>query len=170
MVIQSSDVAVSDVAVIERETERQSEARSPFNASESMQQRLKMLGSIVCLMQYSPLHRQYSIADLEECFIPSLLHNQFRYYEINGAPIGFVNWAWLNEESEEKFQTGDYELALDEWVGGSSLWFPEFVAPFGHARKIVADLRTNVHKKGTPAKALRILPEGKLKGIAKYRL
>ena len=146
------------------------QTRSPAISANAMQQRLQMLGSIVYLMQNSPLHRQYSIADLEERFIPSLLHNQFRYYEINGAPIGFVNWAWLDEETEEKFQTGDYELALDEWVGGSSLWFPEFVAPFGHARKIVADLRTNVHKKGTPAKALRILPGGKLKGIAKYRL
>ena len=66
---------------------------------------------------------------------PSLLHNQFRYYEIDGTPIGFVNWAWLDEETEEKYKTGDYELALDEWVGGSSLWFPEFVAPYGHARR-----------------------------------
>ena len=172
---------LSDVAILDRSAAQDSvdspqtdpqflEQRSPLNPSDMMQQRLQMLGSIACLMQNSPLHRRYSIAQLEECFIPSLLHNQFRYYEIDGVPIGFVNWAWLDEETEEKFKTGKYVLSLDEWVGGSSLWFPEFVAPFGHARAIVADLRTNVHKKGTPAKALRISPEGKLKGIARYRL
>ncbi|MEM9944577.1 MAG: toxin-activating lysine-acyltransferase [Cyanobacteria bacterium P01_D01_bin.36] len=147
-----------------------SDTRELLKPSGRMQQRLQMLGSIVCLMQNSSLHRRYTIAELEERFIPSLLHNQFRYYEIDGTPIGFVNWAWLDEETEEKYKTGDYELALDEWVGGSSLWFPEFVAPYGHARKMVADLRANVHKKGTPAKALRISQEGELMGIAKYRL
>ena len=167
MLTQSSDVAILD------RNAAQNGADFPLpslNSSDTMRQRLQMLGSIVCLMQNSPLHRQYSIADLEERFIPSLLHNQFRYYEINGTPIGFVNWAWLDEETEEKYTTGEYELTLDEWVGGSSLWFPEFVAPYGHARKMVADLRTNVHKKGTPAKALRISQEGELMGIAKYRL
>lgn len=119
-------------------------------------------------MQNSPLHRRYTIADLEERFIPSLLRNQFRYYEINGRPIGFVNWAWLTEETEAKFKTGEYELAPNEWVGGDSLWFPEFVAPFGQARKMVADLRANVLPKGTPAKALRYSSEGKFKGIAQY--
>jgi len=159
MLTQSSDVAILD----------RNAAQDGADFSQ-MQQRLKMLGSLVCLMQNSELHRNYTIAELEERFIPSLLHNQFRYYEIDGIPIGFVNWAWLDEETEEKYKTGDYELALDEWVGGSSLWFPELVAPYGHARKMVADLRTNVHKKGTPAQALRISPEGELMGIASYRL
>ena len=191
MVTQSSDVAILDRSAAQtsadfsrvsqsssKSPERRSESepvqfgegRSPQKPSDIMSQRLQMLGSIVCLMQNSPLHRRYSIAQLEECFIPSLLHNQFRYYEIDGVPVGFVNWAWLNDETEKKYVTGKYELALDEWVGGDSLWFPEFVAPYGHARKMVADLRTNVHEKGTPAKALRVSPDGGLMGIAKYRL
>ena len=135
-----------------------------------MQQRLQMRGSIIHLMQNSEVLRQYTIAELEERFIPSLLHNQVRYYEIDSVPVGFVNWAWLGDETEQKYSTGDYELTLDEWTGGTSLWFPEFIAPFGHARKMVADLRTNVHKKGTPAKALRIFPEGELTGITQYLL
>lgn len=128
-----------------------------------------MLGSIMHLMMHSPLHRRYTIHDLAERFIPSLLHNQFRYYEINGAPIGFVNWAWLDDKTEKKFSTGHYELKLDDWRSGSNLWFPEFIAPFGHTRQMVNDLRTNVLPKGTPAKALRSFSDGKF-CVSHYRV
>lgn len=140
------------------------------NSSDIMQQRMQQLGAIMHLMMHSPLHRAYRLQDIEERFIPSLLHNQFRYYEINGTPIGFVNWAWLTDDLEAEYTTGQYELALDEWVGGSHLWFPEFIAPFGHARAIVRDLRSNIFEKGTPAKALRVSATGELTGISKYRL
>ena len=135
-----------------------------------MQQRMKLLGSILHLMMHSPLHRMYSVGALEDRIIPSLFHDQFRYYEINGTPVGFVNWAWLSDALESQYCTGQYELSLDEWVGGDHLWFPEFIAPFGHASAIVRDLRKNVFQKGTPAKALRISATGELKGVSKYCL
>ena len=140
------------------------------NPQAIMQQRMKLLGSILHLMMHSPLHRMYPVSALEDRIIPSLLHNQFRYYEINGTPIGFVNWAWLSDELESQYCTGHHELALDEWVGGSHLWFPEFMAPFGHASAMVRDLRKTIFQKGTPAKALRISATGELKGVSKYRL
>ncbi|MBW4604999.1 MAG: toxin-activating lysine-acyltransferase [Calothrix sp. FI2-JRJ7] len=132
----------------------------------SVQQRLNMIGSITHLMMSSPLHRKYNVADIAERFVPALIHNQFRYYEINGSPIGFVNWAWLSDEAEQKFMTGKYVLNLDEWLGGNNLWFPEFIAPFGHARLIVKDLRTNILPKGTLAKSLKIRPDGSLRSIS----
>jgi cytolysin-activating lysine-acyltransferase len=129
----------------------------------SAKQRLQMIGSITHLMLNSSLHQKYPISAIAERFVPSLIHNQFRYYEINGSPIGFVNWAWLTDEIEEKYKTAKYVLNLDEWRGGKNLWFPEFIAPFGHARFIVKDLRTNIFPKGTPAKAFRIRPGGTLR-------
>lgn len=134
----------------------------------SAQQRLQMIGAITHLMVSSSLHRRYSIADIAERFVPALIHNQFRYYEINGSPIGFVNWAWLSDEVEQKFMTGKYVLQLDEWLGGKNLWFPEFIAPFGHARLIVQDLRTNILPKGTPAKSFKIRPDGSLRSISQW--
>ncbi|MBE9031284.1 toxin-activating lysine-acyltransferase [filamentous cyanobacterium LEGE 11480] len=139
------------------------------NEQEIMQSRLQMLGSIMHLMMHSPLHRIYTANDIEERFIPGLLHDQFRYYEIGGSPVGFVNWAWIDDAVEQKYQTGRYELTLDEWKGGSNLWFPEFIAPFGHTRHMIKDLRA-ILPKGTPAKALKISPEGELLDISKYRV
>jgi cytolysin-activating lysine-acyltransferase len=134
----------------------------------SIEKRLQMVGSITHLMMSSPLHRQYKILDIAERFIPALLHNQFRYYEIDGNPIGFVNWAWLTDEAQEKFQTGQYVLKVEEWTGGKNLWFLEFIAPFGHARAIVKDLRTNVLPKGTPGKSFRTYPDGTFKSLAHW--
>ena len=131
--------------------------------SYTAKQRLQKIGSITHLMLNSSLHQKYPISAIAERFVPSLIHNQFRYYEINGSPIGFVNWAWLTDEIEEKYKTAKYVLNLDEWRGGKNLWFPEFIAPFGHTRFIVKDLRTNIFPKGTPAKAFRIRPGGTLR-------
>lgn len=135
-----------------------------------MQNRIRLLGSLLHLAMQSPLHRQYTLDELEEQFVSSLLHDQFRYYEVAGSPVGFVNWAWLTDQVAERYSTGEYTLSLDEWQGGSRLWFPEFIAPFGHTRAMVRDLRTHVFAKGTPAKALRITPEGEFKGVSNYLL
>jgi cytolysin-activating lysine-acyltransferase len=137
-------------------------------SSKVIQEKVHLLGGISMLMLNSPLHRQYNILDIETRFVPSLIHNQFRYYEIAGRPVGFVNWAWLSDEVEQKFMTAKYELTHDEWKSGDRLWFPEFVAPFGHARYIIKDLRTNVLPKGTPAKSFRINPDGSLDSISKW--
>ncbi len=138
--------------------------------SSSTQERLQMIGAIAHLMINSPLHRQYNISDIAERFVPAMLHNQFRYYEIDGNPIGFVNWAWLTDEVEQKFIDGAYVLNLDEWQGGNNLWFPEFIAPFGHARYIVKDLRTNILPKGTPAKSFKINPDGSFNTISHWKI
>lgn len=133
------------------------------NEREIMRERMRLVGSITQLMMYSPLHRQYTMDEVERRFVPSLLHNQFRYYEINGSPIGFVNWAWIDDEIEQKYQTGKYELTLDEWKSGANLWFPEMIAPFGHARQIAKDLRTNIFPGVKLGKSLRLSPAGQFR-------
>lgn len=135
-----------------------------------IQQRLQMLGSIAWLMMQSPLHRSYTLEEIEARILPSLMHDQFRFYQINGQPVGFLNWAWLSEEIETQYQTGAYQLLFPEWNSGERLWYPEFIAPFGHARAMVKDIRKNIFTKGTPAKALRVDAEGNLRSIAKYTL
>ena len=139
-------------------------------SSLSVQQRLQLIGSITHLMMSSQLHSKYEIVDIADRFIPALIHNQFRYYEINGNPIGFFNWAWLSDEVEEKYSTGEYVLSLDEWNSGNNLWFPEFIAPFGHARLIVKDLRQNIIPKGTPAKSFRMRPDDNSRSISHWKI
>lgn len=147
-----------------------SEADLPQATPEEVQQRLQLLGSITWLMMQSPLHKSYTLRELESRILPSLMHDQFRYYQMDGQPVGFLNWAWLSADIEAQYQTGEYQLLFPEWKGGDRLWYPEFIAPFGHARHIVKDIRKNIFTKGTPAKALRVDSEGNLRSIAKYIL
>lgn len=135
----------------------------------SVQQRLQLIGSITHLMMSSQLHSKYEIVDIADRFVPALIHNQFRYYEINGNPIGFVNWAWLSDEVEEKYSS-EYELELSEWSSGSNLWFLEFIAPFGHASLIIKDLRKNIFPKGTRAKSLRLKDDFTVKSVSHWKI
>ena len=161
-------VLLSEPKIIESNISEGRKLEDRQETSFSNQQPLQMIGSITHLMVSSQLHRKYKISSIAERFVPSLIHNQFRYYEIDGNPIGFVNWAWLTDEVEQKFLKGKYVLRLDEWKGGNNLWFPEFIAPFGHARLIIKDLRSNIFPKGTPAKSLKINPDGTLKSIYRW--
>ncbi len=77
-----------------------------------MRQRLQLLGGITWLMLQSPQHWHCTIEELEVRILPSLTLNQFRYYEAGGQPIGFVGWAYLPAEAEEKYQTGGYKLRI----------------------------------------------------------
>lgn len=147
-----------------------SAADLPQATPEAVQQRLQLLGSITWLMMQSPLHKSYTLRELESRILPSLMHDQFRYYQMDGQPVGFLNWAWLSADIEAQYQTGEYQLLFPEWKGGDRLWYPEFIAPFGHARHIVKDIRKNIFTKGTLAKALRVDAEGNLRSIAKYTL
>ena len=142
----------------------------PFDRLDASE-RMRQLGSICWLMLQSDLHHRYAMGDLVERIMPSLLCDQYRYYELNGEPVGFCNWARLTDEVEAKVCTGEYVLEPKEWVSGQNLWFMEFIAPFDNSSLIVNDLRRNVFPQGTAAKALRIDPQtGELRGIARYIL
>ncbi len=158
----SEAITVNALATQTKTTERSSQAQAPNSGT--------ILGAISWLMLNSPLHRHYTLADLETRILPGLFHNQYRFYQQGDRPIGFVNWAWLTEDCGREFATGTYALNHEDWTAGHQLWFPELIAPFGHAKAIVRDLGTNVLPKGTPAKALRINPDGSLRSAAKHRI
>jgi len=142
---------------------------SPQPSRLSAQEIRYLLGSINQLMLHSPLHRDYSIALAERKFLPSLLNSQFRYYEQGGQPIGFANWAWLTDETEEKIQQENYLLDQTDWGDGKNLWFPELIAPFGHLRSILKDLQQNVFPEESMAKAIRAKQGSARRHIAIFR-
>jgi cytolysin-activating lysine-acyltransferase len=138
--------------------------------SRRLQERQKLLGAVTWLMMNSPLHMHYRVKEISERILPSILHNQFRIYEKDGRPIGFMNWALLCDEVEAKYQTGRHELDFLEWNSGQNLWFHEFIAPFGHTKYIVRDLRQNIFPTHEgDGKALRVTSEGKVRGIIRYK-
>lgn len=126
------------------------------------------LAAVMWLAQYSPLHQRYPTGRLLRRVLPSLELNQYRSYSLKGRPIGFVNWAWLDDVTSARFAQGDYDLLPHEWQGGKNLWFPEILAPFGHGTDIMLDLRTQFPE-GTTARAVYVNPDGSFRRVQKFR-
>ena len=131
------------------------------------QERYNLIGQIATLMLASEVHKKYLIDDIGAMFLPAIHLSQFRIYRNkDGDPIGIVTWAFLSEEIEEKYQKGERSLKLEDWKSGDNGWIIDFIAPFGHAKQIIKDLRNNIFpdKQG---KALRITKDGQIEGIWK---
>lgn len=124
-----------------------------------------LLGGIVCLCSFSDLHVHYSLGYLLQRITPAIELNQYRYYEDNGHPIGFCCWARLTNERLQNAKNGELNFPIEDWHGGQNFFFVEFIAPFGHCRTIVRDLRDNIVPKSyrgwsTRGKVLKNPDEG----------
>lgn len=110
---------------------------------------LKVMGGVVWLAQASKLHKNYSVKMLLERVGPALNYGQFRYYETKeNLPLAFCCWCYMNDKSLEDILVTGREPELNEWDAGENLYFVEMIAPFGHLRNVIRDLRDNVFPKG----------------------
>ena len=105
----------------------------------------KMMGGILLLSQYSPLHQRYLISEWQQRIMPSFELNQFCYYEDeHGRPIAFCNSAFVSEQIRDELLSGVREISPSDWRSGQQIYIPEMIAPFGHGREVVNDLRRRV--------------------------
>ena len=128
------------------------------------EKRYRLIGEITTLLMCSNLHRKYFVDDIGTEFIPPINLNQFRLYKKNTEPIALVTWAFLTKELEEKYATGDYSLRPKDWNAGDRGWIIDFLAPFGHAKEVIKDLKNNIFPDNR-GKAVRVDANGKIKSI-----
>ena len=115
------------------------------SASLTLAQIKNLIGGVMLLSQHSPLHSRYVVAEWQQRIMPAFELNQFCYYEDEqGRPIAFCNWAFLSEQSRDALLSGDREISLSDWRSGQHIYIPEMIAPFGHGREVVNDLRRRV--------------------------
>ena len=128
-----------------------------------------LIGEIVSLMLCSQLHTKYSINDIGSVFFPPIDHNQFKIYKNqDGNVVGLITWAFLSDEVAAKYQIGEYNLKPEDWNNGDQGWVIDFIAPFGHAKTIMSDIRNNVFPNQI-GKAIRAESSGKIRGIIKLQ-
>jgi cytolysin-activating lysine-acyltransferase len=117
---------------------------------------LRIMSGVDFLAAYSPLHRRYPAGKLETRVAPSLTLGQFAYYtDPRGVPIAFCDWAWLSPQVLDEVLSTGRDLAADEFRCGGQPFFYEFLAPFGHCRPVVRDLRGLPFFKGHRIPAIR---------------
>lgn len=117
-----------------------------LQASElSQSQKQTVLGGVMLLSRLIPQYRQYSMAEWQRRILPAFDLNQFCYYEDGrGHPLAFCNWALVSMEVKNKLLSGDRDFIETDWQSGDLVFFSEIMAPFGHARQVVQDLRQSV--------------------------
>lgn len=106
------------------------------------------LGFVAQLAGRSHSHTPYSVAYFQSVVTPAIKQRLIKFYfGSEGQPVGYVIWAFLESDVEERFlETGQWDLHESEWKEGRSLWIVDFLVPFGHLRNVMADLRDNLFK------------------------
>lgn len=96
------------------------------------------------LFSASELHRRWPFAAVRQWLTPAIRLRQYRLYRENGRPVAFVTWARLSAEVETAYVRNPRGLRPEHWRSGDRIWLLDYVAPFGHAKAVAKDLKTNV--------------------------
>jgi cytolysin-activating lysine-acyltransferase len=139
------------------------QSRPGLLASLPAHKRNALIGEIVGLFLASPLHRRLYLKEVGANILPPLNLNQFRVYRKGAQCVGYVSWAYLTEEIEARYRTGNYGLLPEDWNAGDRRWFIDFVAPFGHTKMMVRELRTKIFP-NEKFRSFRVRVDGKRNG------
>lgn len=103
---------------------------------------LRVMSGVAFLCSYSNLHAHYPYEMLRRRIEPALRLGQFHYHvDPAGMPAGFCNWAWLTPPVLQDVLATSRDLEAAEFNCGDQPFFYEFIAPFGHCRAVVRELR-----------------------------
>lgn len=133
----------------------------------SHQKKHQLLGELFLLLLSSDLHLKYQVGDVANNFLPPIDLGQFRIYKKGERPVAFISWAFLDEETENKYINKQYDLQIGDWNKGDRLWFIDFIGPFGDIDFIEKDLAENIFPHSM-AKALRADSSGKVFKVQEY--
>ena len=126
---------------------------------------LRIVSGVQFLCGYSRLHAGYPPEMLDRRVAPSLTLGQFHYYtDPRGVPLAFCNWAWLDARVLSEALATGRDLAADEFRCGDLPFFYELLAPFGHCRAVVRDLRGLPFFRGRRIPAIR----GEIRGDGRF--
>ncbi len=59
-------------------------------------------------------------------------------------PIALITWAFLDEQTENKYVNEQYDLKLNDWQRGDRLWFIDFIGEQTVIKQIEHDLKHNL--------------------------
>ena len=105
----------------------------------------RILGAAISLAHLSELHRHYSLGAFVSRFGTAIHRNRFRCLaNERGELLAFCAWTFINADTLDRVLTQGHDPEPHEWYDQGTLFFKEFIAPFGHTRLLVSDLRRNI--------------------------
>jgi cytolysin-activating lysine-acyltransferase len=97
----------------------------------------EVLGSAVWLWMNSENHRNLPLHTLSVALLPAIKNKQFILAFEDGNPVFFVSWANMSTEAEARYlSTHQLLMTQEDWRSGDRIWIIDWVAPFGHTKKM----------------------------------
>ena len=127
------------------------------------------LGMCMRLMSQSDYHRNWDMATFDAEITAAILNSQYQiYFDEQDNPIGLATWAWISDKCRQHLIEEQGALKFNDWKSGEHLLFNDYIAPWGHAKAILKDLRTNVFPDET-AFSLGRNPDGSIRKIYTWK-
>lgn len=106
----------------------------------------QVFGQAVSIFMQSPQHRHLLLSDLEWRVIPPIALQQYRLVQHKGTPAGFISWALVDEETEQRLQQPDFRLRPQDWKSGGRVWIIDVVAPAAQKEMLVEKVKEELFK------------------------
>ena len=100
-----------------------------------------MLDSVIHLMTFSDVHKSWTVEQVNRCITPPINLQQCAGIVEGGNLVAWVSWAFMDDNTGDKFLDGLYSMKPDSWSSGERLILMDFIAPFGHTKKLVKIVR-----------------------------
>jgi cytolysin-activating lysine-acyltransferase len=105
----------------------------------------RILGAAIQLAQHSELYRQYPLGFFFSRFGTAIKSNHFRCLENErGDLLAFCAWTFISYDTLDRVLNQGHDPQPEEWCEQGTLFFKEFIAPFGHAKLLVLDVRKHI--------------------------
>lgn len=114
-----------------------------------------VLGQVVGLMTASPIHRDWTVADIERLIVPPLMLGQYVAIAEKDQMLAFATYAFLSQEAMDGFVSGQRKLRASDWRSGPHKWLIDAIAPSGHARPAMGMVRAALRRDGYRGDVIR---------------
>lgn len=97
----------------------------------------EVLGAVVWLWMHSDRHRLLALHHLNQMLLPVIRRGQYVLAFEAGKPVFFCSWACFNMAAEQRWLADpDRLFDVADWNSGDRAWLIDWVAPFGHSRRM----------------------------------
>ncbi|MFV0431156.1 MAG: toxin-activating lysine-acyltransferase [Alphaproteobacteria bacterium] len=88
------------------------------------------------------MYQKSTVVDAIDAYTNPINLNQCRIWlnKETSQPVAFCTWAFLTQETEDKYKQEPYIPEAEEWNAGNLLWFMDFICPFASPIPLFRDM------------------------------
>lgn len=108
------------------------------------------------LFRASHSHSTYNVNDIYIYLQLPIKHHCIRLYYENSKPVGLITWCWLSDTDAQLFLQDKYHPTEQDYMldlpMSKQLWGMEFIAPYGHTRRMMRAIKQSIQDTYGPQK------------------